>query len=69
MINLLIAYLVYCVAVIVIINYRYKKLNKGKLMNDTLQTYYDKNNGRLPTGPIPEEVKECKDNKALKVFK
>ncbi len=29
-------------------------------MNDTLQTYYDKHNSRLPTEPIPEEVKESK---------
>jgi len=29
-------------------------------MNDTLQTYYDKNNSRLPVDPIPNEVKECK---------
>ena len=38
-------------------------------MNDTLQEYYDKHNGRLSTEPIPDEVKECKDNKALKVFR
>jgi len=37
-------------------------------MSDTLQTYYDKHNARLPTKPIPDKVKECKDNKALKVF-
>lgn len=37
-------------------------------MNDTLQDYYNKHNGRLPTDPIPEKTKECKDNKALKVF-
>ena len=36
---------------------------------DTLQEHYDKNNGRLPVNPIPDEAKECKDNKALKVFK
>lgn len=29
-------------------------------MNDTLQNYYDKHNGRLPTKPIPDEVKKCK---------
>jgi len=38
-------------------------------MTDTLQTYYDKHKSRLPTEPIPDEVKECKDNKALKIFK
>jgi len=38
-------------------------------MNDTLQDYYDKHNSRLPVNPIPKEIKECKDNKALKVFK
>lgn len=26
-------------------------------MNDTLQTYYDKHNYRLPTKPIPDEAK------------
>ena len=30
-------------------------------MNDTLEEYYKKH-GRLPTEPIPDEVKECKDN-------
>ena len=25
-------------------------------MKDSLQTYYDKNNGRLPTEPIPKEI-------------
>lgn len=29
-------------------------------MNDTLQTYYDNHNGRLPTEPIPEEEEEKK---------
>lgn len=38
-------------------------------MSDTLQTYYDKHNGRLPTEPIPDEVKESKDDKSLKDFK
>ena len=28
-------------------------------MKDTLQIYYDKNNGRLPVDPIPEEKKKC----------
>ena len=28
---------------------------KGKSMNDTLQTYYDKHNGRLPVNPIPDD--------------
>jgi hypothetical protein len=27
-------------------------------MNDTLQNHYDKNNGRLPTDPIPDDKKE-----------
>ena len=26
---------------------------------DTLETYYNENNYRLPTEPIPDEVKEC----------
>lgn len=25
--------------------------------------------GRLPVDPIPEEPKQCKDNKALRIFK
>lgn len=38
-------------------------------MNDTLQTYYDKHNYKLPTEPIPDEVKPLVgENKALKVF-
>ncbi len=38
---------------------------------DTLQTYYDKNNSRLPVDTIPNEVKECKsfDLKTIKVEK
>ena len=38
-------------------------------MNDTLQEYYDKHNGRLPVNPTLDEPKECKDNKALRIFK
>jgi len=29
-------------------------------MTDTLQTYYDKHNGRLPTEPIPDESENDK---------
>lgn len=36
-------------------------------MKDTLQTYYDKNNGRLPVDPIPEEAK--KSEAQSKLFK
>lgn len=39
-------------------------------MSDTLQTYYDKHNGRLPVDPIPNEINPLVgENKALKVFK
>jgi len=38
-------------------------------MNDTLQTYYDKHNYKLPTNPIPDEAEEKKTVKeALKEF-
>jgi len=40
----------------------------GLKENDTLQRFYDKHNSRLPVDPIPPEIGECKDNKALKVF-
>ena len=46
--------------------------NKEILRETTspLQDYYNKNNGRLPTTQIPDEVKELVgENKALKVFK
>jgi len=40
-------------------------------MKDTLQTYYDKNNGRLPVDPIPDEIKPCKsfDLKTIRIEK
>jgi len=35
---------------------------------DTLQDYYDRNNGRLPVNEIPNEIKKCKsfDLKTIK---
>ena len=38
-------------------------------MNDTLQTYYDKHNYRLPTEPIPDETKRISTSKSIEEIK
>lgn len=41
----------------------------GLVLSDTLEKRYIKNRYKLPVDKIPEKPKECKENKALSVFK
>jgi len=43
----------------------------AKKSRDSLEVYYEKNNGRLPVNPIPDEIKKYKsfDLKTIRIEK